>query len=176
MNTRFKGLLLGAIQLAMVLSLGGKLLYDRMTCPRVWVQAHAYDPDLPIRGRYLSEQLQMPAVGFRDSSIGSNPKRDSINLEFFAPYEVRDGQLVAIDKESIDGPGGLVVLSAGAGGEMRATASEPVLFFIPDNADLTQVKPRADIWVEVTLPKKGPPRPIRIGVKKDGVITPLHFN
>jgi len=46
-----KGLLLGAIQIALVLSLGGKLLYDRVTRPRVWVLSQVYDPDLPIRGR-----------------------------------------------------------------------------------------------------------------------------
>jgi hypothetical protein len=28
----------------------------------------------------------------------------------------------------------------------------------------------------VTVPAKGPPRPIRMGVKKDGVITPLHLD
>ncbi len=33
MTTMTKGLLLGAIQLALVLSLGGKLLYDRATRP-----------------------------------------------------------------------------------------------------------------------------------------------
>jgi hypothetical protein len=31
-----KGLLLGALQLALVLSLGCKLMYDRMTRPREW--------------------------------------------------------------------------------------------------------------------------------------------
>jgi hypothetical protein len=31
-----------------------------------------------------------------------------------------------------------------------------------------------ELWVEVTIPKKGPPRPIRLGVKKgDGAIIPL---
>jgi hypothetical protein len=36
MSASRKGLLLGALQLALVLSLGGKLLFDRMTRPRVW--------------------------------------------------------------------------------------------------------------------------------------------
>jgi hypothetical protein len=27
-----------------------------------------------------------------------------------------------------------------------------------------------EIWVEVTVPAKGPPRPIPVGIKKDGVI------
>jgi hypothetical protein len=30
-----------------------------------------------------------------------------------------------------------------------------------------------EVWAEVTLPRRGPPRPIRLGIKKDGVVTPL---
>ena len=47
MNGVRKGLLLAAIQLALVLSLGGKLLYDRFTRPRVWVLSQVYDPSCP---------------------------------------------------------------------------------------------------------------------------------
>jgi hypothetical protein len=32
--------------------------------------------------------------------------------------------------------------------------------------------PGEELWVEVTLPRRGPPRPIRLGVKKDGVMIP----
>ena len=66
------GLLLGAIQIAIVLSLGGKLLFDRATRPRVWVLCQVYDPDLPIRGRYLSQRLQMSAEGFTYHEPGKN--------------------------------------------------------------------------------------------------------
>ena len=52
-----KGILLAGLQCALVLSLAGKLVYDRATRPRVWVKTQRYDPDLPIRGRYLSLQL-----------------------------------------------------------------------------------------------------------------------
>lgn len=44
MSTTKKGVLLGVVELLIVLSLGGKLLYDRMTRPRVWVLAATYDP------------------------------------------------------------------------------------------------------------------------------------
>ena len=53
-----KGLIFAGLQCLMVLSLTGKLLYDRATCPRVWVKTAPWDPNLPIRGRYLSLQLQ----------------------------------------------------------------------------------------------------------------------
>jgi hypothetical protein len=49
---------------ALVLSLAAKLLHDRANRPRVWALAAAYDPALPIRGRYLTDRLRMPAEGF----------------------------------------------------------------------------------------------------------------
>ena len=44
MTTMQKGLVLAALECAMVLSLTGKLLYDRSTRPRVWVPASASRP------------------------------------------------------------------------------------------------------------------------------------
>ena len=52
-----KGLILAAFQCLLVLSLSGKLLYDRATCPRIWVKTAQWDPNLPIRGRYLALRL-----------------------------------------------------------------------------------------------------------------------
>jgi hypothetical protein len=52
-----KGLLLAAFQCLLALSVSGKLLYDRATCPRVWVKTARWDPNLPIRGRYLALRL-----------------------------------------------------------------------------------------------------------------------
>ncbi len=58
MNALQKGIVVGALQCAIVLSLGGKLLYDRETCPRVWVPVARADPEMPIRGRYLALRLE----------------------------------------------------------------------------------------------------------------------
>jgi hypothetical protein len=32
------------------------------------------------------------------------------------------------------------------------------------------------LWAEVTIPRKGPPRPIRLGVKRNGRIQPVPSN
>jgi hypothetical protein len=41
------------------------------------------------------------------------------------------------------------------------------LFFIPDTAKDPTGLPRGDeLWVLATIPRKGPPRPIALGVKK----------
>ena len=50
--------------MVLVCTLGAKLLYDRATRPHVWIQVATYDPELPIRGRYLAFNLQVPMEGF----------------------------------------------------------------------------------------------------------------
>ena len=55
-----------------------------------------------------------------------------------------------------------------------ANTNEPLAFFIPEHVpDPSFRAPGEELWAEVTLPRKGPPRPIRLAVKKDGVLTPL---
>lgn len=50
----------------------------------------------------------------------------------------------------------------------------PVAYFIPEHvADPSRRAAGEELWVEATLPPKGPPRPIQLGVKKNGVLTPL---
>ena len=56
----------------------------------------------------------------------------------------------------------------------QVVLQEPVLFFLPEHAEnpWTQAK-NAEIWAEVSVPKKGPPRPIRLAVKRGDSFTPL---
>jgi hypothetical protein len=60
-------------------------------------------------------------------------------------------------------------------GQKLAVLSKPVPFFIPEHIpDPSRRAPGEELWVEVTIPEKGPPRPIRLGVKKgSGPIVPL---
>jgi hypothetical protein len=46
-----------AIQLALVSSIAAKYFYQRSSCPRAWTRAAAYDPNMVMRGRYLSLRL-----------------------------------------------------------------------------------------------------------------------
>jgi hypothetical protein len=168
-----KGLLLGALQLAVVLSLAAKLLYDRATRPRVWVLCHAYDPELPIRGRYLSEQLLLPAEGFTYTQPSKqNPYDWYVNRQW-AYLEVRDNQLFA--KQQGSEPGEWIHIRKNDDGTLTALSEQPVLVFIPDTANAPTLTQGQELWVEVTIPTRGPPRPIRLGIKKDGVITPLNL-
>jgi hypothetical protein len=51
--------------------------------------------------------------------------------------------------------------------------SEPLAYFIPE--DVEDPSRRRDLWVEVTVPPTGAPRPIRLGVKQDGALAPLQL-
>ena len=117
-----KGLVLAALECALVLSLSGKLFYDRSTRPRVWVRALQWDPNLPIRGRYLALRLA--------------PERGD-------PWYPQ-------------------------------TFEQRVLFFVPEHTqDFEKRAAGGDLWAEVTIPKKGPPRPIRLATKKGAQFEPI---
>src|SRR5207247_1063133 len=69
-TARTKGLVVAALHIALVSALGAKLLADRAALPRVWVEVAPYDPNLPIRGRYVRLQVKAEARGF-DEPAGS---------------------------------------------------------------------------------------------------------
>lgn len=158
-----KGLTIAAIHLAMVASLGGKLLIDRATRPRVWARTAPIDPDLPIRGRYVRLRIEgAPAAGLSEQQYAV-PVVLSVQNETLtvAPDPQPNGARVR----------GRIVLREG---RQTAQLEPPLAFFIPEHVSDPSIRSTGEeLWVEVTLPKQGPPRPIRLGVKKDGVLTPL---
>ena len=53
------------------------------------------------------------------------------------------------------------------------------MFFIPDTAESpSRIRAGEEVWVLATIPRKGPPRPITLGVKKadDDSIRELKLN
>lgn len=151
--------LVAALHVAIVASLGAKLLVDRATRPRVWARAAPVDPNLPIRGRYV--RLNVEAVPSSEPMIGGS----------HIALSVRDGQLVATPA---GGASKLTVRFVERGGDRVAVVNEPLAYFIPEHvADPSRRPPGEELWVEVTLPRAGAPRPIQLGVKKDGMLTPL---
>ena len=62
-------------------------------------------------------------------------------------------------------------------GKDTIVLQDPLTYFIPEHVpDPSHRWQAGALWVEVSVPAKGPPRPIRLGVKKDGVLTPLDLN
>jgi hypothetical protein len=161
-RTMRRGLLVAMLHVAIVASLGAKLLVDRATRPRVWVRTAPVDPNLPIRGRYV--RLGVEAVPSGDLAF-SNPEWVPVSLS------VRDGRLVAAPPT---GSSTMIARVVDRAGEPVAVLNEPLAYFIPEHAVDPSRRPSGEeLWVEVTIPRAGAPRPIRLGVKKDGVLTPL---
>jgi len=184
MKPLYKGLILAALQVALVASLGGKLLYDRATRPRVWARTANYDPDLPIRGRYVSLRVEVTPEGFNAKNQG---EKTHIGPDYGnrrpVTLEVKGDKLVAVLSNEDEDTGVFAAPSIRyVPGKNTTVASEelyvdePVAFFIPEHANNpARLNPGEELWVEVTVPKKGPPRPLRLGIKKDGILTPLHL-
>ncbi len=168
-----KSLVIAAVQVTLVASLGGKLLYDRATRPRVWALAAPYDPNDPIRGRYVRLQVVVEPRGIKETKPGSPLAAKTVVLR------VEDGRLVAegIAQERGYSSSDLHVQVIPQRGENFAVLDKPVAFFIPEHIpDPSRRAEGEELWVEVTVPQKGPPRPIRLGVKKaDGPIVPLEI-
>jgi hypothetical protein len=172
MTPLLKGLIVAAVQIALVASLGAKLLYDRATRPRVWARTAPYDPNLPIRGRYVSLQLIVEARGVTAPATGAKwqaPQAVTLRLE--NNRLIAEAATQRLDFDSND----LHLRFIDRRGEKLAVLDQPVAFFIAEHIADPSIRSAAeDLWVEVTIPRKGPPRPIQLGVKKgEGPIVPL---
>jgi hypothetical protein len=175
MKPLIKGLIIAAVHVGLVTSLGAKLLYDRATRPRVWALTVPYDPNLPIRGRYVSLQLVVEPRGIAETIPGTTLRPPQAVI-----LRIEGTRLVAeaIPQQPSYDPSELHVQLVERRGEKLALLDQPVAFFIPEHiADPSRRSLGESLWVEVTIPKKGPPRPIRLGVKTgDGAIAPLDLN
>jgi hypothetical protein len=176
MKPLIKGLFIAAVHVGLVGSLGAKLLYDRATRPRVWVLSAPYDPNLPIRGRYVSLQLVVEPRGIQEPKPQPQPgwqPPQSVALRVEGDRMVAE----ATPPEPGHDPSDLHVQFITRRGEKLAVLDKPVAFFITEHIPDPSLRPQGEeLWVEVTIPQKGPPRPIRLGVKKaDGPILPLEF-
>jgi len=152
-----RGLIVTALHLAIVLSLVGKYAWDRERLPRGWAKSINYDPNLPIRGRYvrLWPAVETPPL---DGSKYDGAQRVQLYVE--------DGKL----KGRFVASGGVRVWIRNRETVVRDTLA----FFIPEHVpDPSRRDVGEELWVELSVPPDDLPRPVRLGVKKDGVLTPL---
>lgn len=193
-----RALLLAGLHLAIVGSLGGKLLLDRATRPRFWLRAAPVDPDLPIRGRYVSLRVEVPVREAElppPSSVEEIAKKPWLRQNLYSLRVRLDATpegLVATEipqrpsRGSGDFANGPDEWPGHVSGRLSETLrslpasqwvvqlEEPLAFFIPEHVpDPSRRAAGEELWVEVTLPGRGPLRPIRLAVKKDGRLAPL---
>ena len=182
MSPMGRAVLLLAVQAVLVLSIAGKYLYERKTCPRVWVRAAQHNPNAPLRGRYLAMQLAVDACGLpRDEAHHYKADFGSVlpagHWRWTVRLEVQGGKLVPVLASDTDRPEMTDELTLWGNRPCeRATLSQGVEYFISDTAK-SPFPPKKDeeLWVEVTVPKMGPPRPVQLAVSKNGVFTPLNL-
>lgn len=188
----FASLALLVIQLTLVSSIAAKYLYQRWTCPRVWTVAAAYDPELPMRGRYIQTRLVVDgcqstlpsakAATFpRDYNGAVRPgpyQLRPVPVTFRANLKVESNKLMAvlIVGDETGRAGQEISVAPGAGcDQMRL--STPTNFYIAEHASSPlPLKQGQQLWIEVTVPPKGPPRPIQMALKDNGVWKPLGLN
>lgn len=161
MTTRRAGVVLALLQAGLLLLVGLTFWIERLTAPRLWALAQPVDPNLPIRGRYVSLRLRVPLSGVETS-------------ESTTPSVILQGQGDRLVAEN-DGDGeryaGVLIRRDG---QTLVELSEPLALFIPpDVKDPSRRSPSDPLWVEVTLPRSGPPRPIQLGVMRGGRVRPL---
>lgn len=178
------------IQLALVSSIAAKYLYQRRSCPRVWVRTAAFDPELPMRGRYLSLQLlvdgcQSTLPSAKQAVVPRNFDGSARGRTYFigahqpfqfpAQLKVEGNKLAAIRIEDPVYRAGGVLVDAWPGATCDAfRVHMPVDFFVAEHAALpTPLQPGQELWIEVTIPPNGPPRPIQLALKQDGAWKPL---
>ncbi|WP_058189063.1 hypothetical protein [Terracidiphilus gabretensis] len=170
-----------AIQLVFVSLIAAKYLYQRATCPRVWTRTAVYDPDLFMRGRYLSLQLRVDGCAAA-KTLGEHLLEQPNTFvtpvgvpngqiaQFEAVLAVQDNKLIARRVPDRDFSLSAEYVSWRAGASCDAmTLQQPVNFYIAEHAESPlPVKQGDELWIEVTLPPKGPPRPIQLALKRQG--------
>jgi hypothetical protein len=177
------------VQLALVSTIAAKYLYQRWSSPRVWTRAAAVDPQLPMRGRYLALQLTVDGCqSTLPSAKDANFPRDFNGAVKPGPYVLRPNAVdfranlkvdhntlvaVRIEGQEDSNAGEEVVGAAGSScNEMQLASSTD--FNISDTAQSPlPLKPGQGLWIEVTVPPKGPPRPIQLALKDNGAWKPL---
>lgn len=178
-----------AIQIVLVSTIAAKYLFQRWHCSRVWARTAIYDPSLVMRGRYLSMQLMVDGcqstlpsakqAQFPRNLTGVPNGRDfSVaggQVVFSAKLAVKDNKLVAIRiPDTEDSAQGENVFATGGAPCDQMRLAEPVNFYIAESAQSPwPAKPGQELWVEVTVPPHGLPRPIQLALKYNGAWRPL---
>ena len=182
------------VQLVLVSTIAAKYLYQRWTCPRVWTRAAAVDPESPMRGRYLALQLTvdgcqstLPSAKFatfpRDVNGAVKPGPYFLRPQrpqpvyFRANLRVENNKLVAVrvEGQESDAAGEEVVAQPGAPcGQMQLQST--IDFYIAEHAQSPlPLQAGQELWIKVTVPPQGPPRPTQLALKQNGTWKPLTF-
>ena len=171
MTRRGKGIAVLAVQMVLVVSIAGKYAWERHTCPRVWTRASQYDPEQPLRGRYMALSLHASACGLppgkESDEFGriAGEWRNVPAQRWTVTPAAQDGKLVPLvaNKQK---PGETQELTLRPGLPCEyALLSGQTEFFIAEHATTPfPLSPGQELWAEVTVPRSGPPRPVQLAI------------
>jgi hypothetical protein len=171
MTMRGKGVVVLCVQMALVLSIAVKYAWERHHYPMVWTRATQYDPEQPIRGRYIALTLHADACGLPPGHDGDVFVR-SPQGSFGQPAQtwtilmaVKDGHLAPIlASQARPAETQELTLRSGIPCEY-ASLSEQTEFFIAEHAQTPfPLAHGQELWALVTVPLQGPPRPVKLAV------------
>lgn len=179
------------IQLGLVSTVGAKYLYQRWHSPRVWTRVAVSEP-LAMHGRYL--RLQMTVDGCQSTlplasqagfprNVDGTPRAGNFSvvapkfIEFPARLKVENNKLEAIRIPESDSRqlGNRVLATPGMPCD-SFLIDDPLNFYLAEGApSLLPINPGQELWIEVTIPPQGPPRPLQLALKQNGAWKPLAF-
>lgn len=161
MTPVLRGVIVAVVQVGLMCAVGAKLLFDRATLPRAWVETAGVDPNLPIRGRYVSLNLLFPAAA-ESASVRAPQGAPAVGH-----LEVRDGGAVAVLRGAADveevRAGDMYFVERSTPAGLRWMLMEPVAYFLSEDApDPTRDVQPGELWLEASFPARSSPRPIRL--------------
>jgi hypothetical protein len=185
-----KGLIVLAVQTALVLTTAGKYSWERHTRPMVWTRAQLFGEMMMeenAQSRYArvyayADACLLPPKAPEMEEDFENTQNAS-DLEHPKQFKVRKGRVRTIAKD-----GHLVMVDAGdfaAHGtqEMRWDMRQPctqarlldeIEFYVPAGSSLPlELKPGQSLWALVTVPSQGDPRPIELAISDATGFHPL---
>ena len=178
------------IHLAIVSTVAAKYLYQRSVCPRVWTRANAYDPSL-VSARPLPQSAAHREDGCSSTlpskrrafprNLNGLPRGNTFSVRAATPSgsrqaAVKDNKLMAIRVPESDTSSGTQTIAGSPGASCnQMRLSQPVNFYIPNTPPIRPYQASQELWIEVTIPPKGPPRPLQLALKNNGVWKPLAF-
>jgi hypothetical protein len=134
---------IAALHSLIILVVWANYAWERETLPRAWVRTAPVDPYDPLRGRYVRLSL----IPLAEPGVSSGP------VELY----VQDGVLHARSGACCHNLTGIAP---------ERQLREHVSYFIPENIpDPSRIEPGEQLWVEVSVPRRGSPRPLRLAVK-----------
>ena len=151
MTPLLRGSSVALIQMALLLGIAGTYQVERIHDPHVFIETTPVDPNLPIRGRYLtlSAKVEMSAKQEVEQGVPIKVRLQSVNARLVA---------------TPDQQGDIMVLAMPCGQTRCYRLAEPLAYFIAEHAP-DPSRSNQSLWVEASLPAHGMPRPISLATQ-----------